>query len=159
MTDTHKIIAALVLAAVAAFGVPASPETKPAPTPVVEPCVDMKIAVAAVHRVMSRASVVDRALWAEVWAKAAKTVNGDATDTEVVFTDTRALRLFNMVALRIAWRRLGDNAAGKYPGLSEATEKAFSGVLGLDVRPVTPELRQRYVDLCNALSWCGAGKG
>jgi len=159
MTDTHKILLALLLAAVAAFGVPASQETKPAPTPIVEPSVDMKIAVAAVHRVMSRASVVDRALWAEVWAKAAKTVSGDATDTEVVFTDTRALRLFNMVALRIAWRRLGDNAAGKYPGLSEATEKAFSGVLGLDVRPVTPELRQRYVDLCNALSWCGAGKG
>jgi hypothetical protein len=159
MTETHKILLALVLAAVAAFGVPASPETKPAPTPIVEPSVDMKIAVAAVHRVMSRGSVVDRALWAEVWAKAAKTVNGDATDTEVVFTDTRSLRLFNTVALRIAWRRLGDNAAGKYPGLSEATEKAFSGVLGLDVRPVTPELRQSYVDLCNALSWCGAGKG
>lgn len=159
MTDTHKIILALVLAAVAAFGVPASQETKPAPTPIVEPSVDMKIAVAAVHRVMLRASVVDRALWAEVWAKAAKTVNGDATDTEVVFTDTRSLRLFNTVALRIAWRRLGDNAAGKYPGLSEATEKAFSSVLGLDVRPVTPELRQSYVDLCNALSWCGAGKG
>jgi len=159
MTDTHKIILALVLAAVAAFGVPASPETKPAPTPVVVPSADMQTAVADVHRIMLKASVVDRALWAEVWAKAAKTVSGDATDTEVVFTDTRALRLFNTVALRIAWRRLGDNAAGKYPGLSEATEKAFSGVLGLDVRPVTPELRQRYVDLCNALSWCGAGKG
>ena len=159
MTDTHKILLALVLAAVAAFGVPASPEAKPAPSPIVEPSVDMKIAVAAVHRVMSRASVIDRALWAEVWAKAAKTVNGDATDTEVVFTDTRSLRLFNMVALRIAWRRLGDNAAGKYPKLSEDTEKAFSGVLGLEVRPVTSELRQQYVDLCNALSWCGAGKG
>ena len=159
MTDLHKILLALVLAAVAAFGVPASPEAKPAPSPIVEPSVDMKIAVAAVHRVMSRASVIDRALWAEVWAKAAKTVNGDATDTEVVFTDTRSLRLFNMVALRIAWRRLGDNAAGKYPKLSEDTEKAFSGVLGLEVRPVTSELRQQYVDLCNALSWCGAGKG
>lgn len=159
MTDTHKIILSLVLAAVAAFGVPASPEAKPAPSPIVAPSVDMQTAVADVHRIMSRASVVDRALWAEVWAKAAKTVNGDATDTEFVFSDTRALRLFNMVALRIAWRRLGDNAAGKYPGLSEATEKAFSGVLGLDVRPVTPELRRQYVDLCNALSWCGAGKG
>jgi hypothetical protein len=159
VTDLHKILLALVLAAVAAFGVPASPEAKPAPSPIVEPSVDMKIAVAAVHRVMSRASVIDRALWAEVWAKAAKTVNGDATDTEVVFTDTRSLRLFNMVALRIAWRRLGDNAAGKYPKLSEDTEKAFSGVLGLEVRPVTSELRQQYVDLCNALSWCGAGKG
>jgi hypothetical protein len=159
VTETHKILLSLVLAAVAAFGVPAQPETKPAPTPVVIPSAEMQTAVADVHKVMSRASVVDRALWAEVWAKAAKTVNGDATDTEVVFSDTRSLRLFNVVALRIAWRRLGDNAAGKYPGLSEATEKAFAGVLGLDVRPVTPELRRQYVELCNALSWCGAGKG
>ena len=159
MTETHKILLSLVLAAVAAFGVPASPETKPAPTPVVIPSAAMQTAVADVHRIMSRASVIDRALWAEVWAKAAKTVNGDATDAEVVFTDTRSLRLFNMVALRISWRRLGDNTAGKYPGLSEATEKAFLVVLGLDVRPVTPELRRQYVDLCNALSWCGAGKG
>jgi hypothetical protein len=159
MTETHKIIAALVLAAIAAFGVPASPEAKPAPAPVVVPSADMQAAVADVHKALLHANAVDRALWAEVWAKSAKVVAGDAVETEVIFSDTRALRTYNVIALRIAWRRLGGNVAGKYPGLSEATEKAFVGVLGTDVKPVTPELRQRYVDLCNALSWCGAGKG
>jgi hypothetical protein len=84
---------------------------------------------------------------------------GRATDNDIVYTDTRILRAYNVLALRIGWRRLGENAKGKYPGLAEATERAFAAVIGTDVQPVTPELRAAYVELSNALAWCGAGRG
>jgi len=151
----------LALAYVAAFGVPALPQLSPAVPEVVvsTPSDRLKTAVSDVHKALKGANPVDRAVWAQLWTKASRVVAGDATDTEIVFTDTRSLRAYNVLALRIGWRRLGDNAAGKYPGLAEATERAFATVLGTDVQPVTPELRAAYVELSNALAWCGAGRG
>ena len=119
----------------------------------------LQAAVADVHAALKGANPVDRAVWAQLWTKAGRVVAGDATDTEVVFTDTRSLRAYNVLAIRIGWRRLGENAKGKYPGLAEATERAFAAVIGTDVQPVTPELRAAYVELSNALAWCGAGRG
>lgn len=152
-----------VLAWVAIFGVPSLPVLTPQPViPAVVvpmPSPTMQAAVADVHKALLGANPVDRAVWAQLWTKAGAVVAGDATDTEVVFTDTRALRAYQILALRLGWRRLGDNAQGKYPGLGEATERAFATVLGPDVQPVTPELRARYLELCNALAWCGAGRG
>lgn len=152
-----------VLAYVAIFGVPQLPALTPTPViPVVvvqTPSPAMQAAVSDVHKALLGANPVDRAVWAQLWSNAGKVVGGDATETEVVFTDTRALRAFNIIALRIGWRRLGENAQGKYPGLGEATERAFAGVLGTDVQPVTTDIRSRYIELCNALAWCGAGKG
>lgn len=152
-----------VLAYVAIFGIPRLPAVNPSPTvpavvvPVPSPA--MQAAVADVQKALASANPVDRAVWGQLWARAAQVVAGDATDTEVVFTDTRALRLYNVLALRIGWRRMGDNAPGKYPGLAEATERAFASILGTDVQAVTPELRAKYVELANALAWCGAGRG
>lgn len=151
----------LALAYVAAFGVPSLPHYSPAVPEVVvsTPSEKLQAAVADVHKALAGANPVDRAVWAQLWSKAGKVVAGDATDTEIVFSDTRALRAYNVLALRIGWRRLGDNAQGKYPGLAEATERAFATILGTDVQPVTPELRAAYVELSNALAWCGAGRG
>ena len=158
-----QVLLAGVLAWVAMFGIPRIPAVTPTPSVpqvvVPVPSDAMQKAVDGVHRALANANPVDRAMWAQLWAKAALVVSGDATDTEVVFTDTRALRAYNVLALRIGWRRLGGQAPGKFPGLSESAEQAFAAVLGTDVQPVTPELRQRYVDLCNALAWCGAGRG
>lgn len=158
----HVALAGL-LAWVAMFGVPRLPAVNPSPVaPVIvvpTPSLAMQAAVAGVHQALANANPVDRAKWGDLWTKAGKVVAGDATDTEVVFSDTRALRAYTVLALRIGWRRLGDNAQGKYPGLAEATERAFAAVLGADVVPVTPELRARYVELCDALAWCGAGMG
>ena len=158
----HVLLAG-VLAWIAMFGIPRVPAVNPVPTVpqvvVPVPSDAMQKAVAGVHAALANANPVDRAVWAQLWAKAALVVGGDATDTEVVFTDTRALRAYNVLALRIGWRRLGGQAAGRFPGLGESVEQAFAAVLGTDVQPVTPELRQRYVDLCNALAWCGAGRG
>jgi hypothetical protein len=154
---------AVALAYVAAFGVPRLPAVNIAPEVpalvVPTPSPAMQTAVADVHKALAGANPVDRAVWAQLWTKAGVVVAGDATDTEIVFTDTRSLRAYTVLAIRIGWRRLGENAAGKYAGLNEATERAFSGVLGIDVQPVTPELRARYIELCNALAWCGAGRG
>jgi hypothetical protein len=154
---------AVALAYVAAFGVPRLPAVNVAPEVpalvVPTPSPAMQTAVADVHKALAGANPVDRAVWAQLWTKAGVVVAGDATDTEIVFTDTRSLRAYTVLAIRIGWRRLGENAAGKYAGLNEATERAFSGVLGIDVQPVTPELRARYIELCNALAWCGAGRG
>lgn len=151
----------LALAYVAAFGVPSLPAHSPAVPEVVvsTPSEKLQAAVADVHTALKGANPVDRAMWAQLWTKAGKVVAGDATDTEIVFTDTRSLRAYNVLAIRIGWRRLGENAKGKYPGLAEATERAFAAVVGTDVQPVTPELRAAYVELSNALAWCGAGRG
>ena len=151
---------AIALAYVAAFGVPRLPSVTPAVTPIVVPTPSpaMQTTVSDVHKALAGANPVDRAVWAQLWTKAGIVVAGDSTDTEIVFTDTRSLRAYTILAIRIGWRRLGENAAGKYPGLNEAVERAFAGVLGIDVQPVTPELRAKYVELCNALAWCGAGR-
>jgi len=123
-----------------------------------KPSAEMIKAVADVDRIMRNASHFDRLLWSEVWVKVARIINSE-TDTEVVFTDTRSLRQFNLIAFQIAWKRLGDNKKDKYLGLGEATERVFAEAIGLDVRPVTPELRAKFVETCNALAWCGAGRG
>ena len=161
MSGWPVALVGLALAYVAAFGVPDLPRLAPAVPEVAvsTPSEKLQAAVADAHKALKGANPVDRAVWAQLWTKAGKVVAGDATDTEIVFTDTRALRAYNVLALRIGWRRLGENAAGKYPGLAEATERAFATVLGTDVQPVTPELRAAYVELSNALAWCGSGRG
>ena len=159
--DWPRVILAAGLCVLAVSGIPRLPQLAPSSPEVVVavPSEKLQAAVAEVSKALKSANPVDRAVWAQLWSKAGKVVAGDATDTEIVFTDTRSLRAYNVLALRIGWRRLGENAAGKYPGLAEATERAFATVLGTDVQPVTPQLRAAYVELCNALAWCGAGRG
>lgn len=153
--------AALILAA--AWGkVPMPTLALPSVVPAVSvdtPSDEMQRVVTPIADVMKSASAVDRALWAQLWSKAAVVVAGDAVSTEVVFTDTRSLRAFTVLALDIGWRRLGANQAGKYAGLREATEAAFAQVLGPNEVPVTKELRARYAELCKAIAWAGVGKG
>ena len=49
--------------------------------------------------------------------------------------------------------------AGQYPGLREGVEKALGEIVGLDVKPVTPELRRAYAEACRAIAWAGIGNG
>lgn len=151
--------AALLLAA--AYGkVPLPVMPSQAPSVVVEtPSVEMIAAVAPVAKALRTATPIDRALWASIWERSAKVVGGDATTTEVVFTDTRSLRAYNIIALRLAWVRMGGNPTGKYPGLAEAAERFLSDTIGLDVMPVTPELRAKVVEAYKALAWAGIGGG
>ena len=153
-----RIIAGCVLLAIAICGVPSMPA--PQADPAIEtPDEAMRIVTSDVERIMRAASVVDRALWAQVWAKVAVTAAGDSDSVEIVFSDSRALRAFQIIALNIAWKRLAGNQTGKYAGLGEACEKAFDDTLGKDVQPVTPAIRAKFVALANALAWCGINKG
>ena len=156
MTPTVRVAIAAGLMYFAVHGLP----TATVETGTIElqkPSAEMLQATADVDRIMRSASHFDRLLWSEVWVKVARIINSE-TDTEI-FTDTRSLRQFNLIAFQIAWKRLGDNKKDKYLGLGEATERVFAEAIGLDVRPVTPELRKKFVETCNALAWCGAGRG
>ena len=159
MNQTTRLLVAFCLGCFALFGVESCQKSAPTEITIEEPDAAMKVKVADVHRIMSTANPIDRILWAQLWAKSAAVVAGDATDTPPVFTDTRALRGFQIIAVRIGWRRLGANPQDKYSGLGEAVERAFADTIGLEVKPVTPEIRKAYIDLCNALAWCGAGRG
>ena len=158
-------LAAAVLLIAAAWGkvpMPTWPIVTVGPSVTVKvetPSDEMQRVVTPIADVMRNASAVDRALWAQLWSKAAIVVAGDAVSAEVVFTDTRSLRAFTVLALDLGWRRLGANQPGKYAGLREATEAAFAQVLGPNEVPVTKELRARYAELCKAIAWAGVGKG
>lgn len=156
MTTGMRLTIAFVLGCVAAFGMP---QPKPvAPTFLIDVSDDMKTKVADVARALKAASPAERAIWASVWEKAAVVVASPEGEP-VVFTDTRSLRGFTILSLDIAWRRLGGVKPGQYPGLREGVEKAMGDVVGLDVRPVTPELRRAYAEACRAIAWAGVGNG
>ena len=157
MTPTVRVAIAAGLLYFAAHGLPtATLET--ATIELQKPSAEMLKAVDDVQRIMRTASHFDRLLWSEVWTKVGKIVNSE-TDTEIVFSDTRSLRQLSVISLGIAWKRLADIKKDKYEGLGEATERVFVEAIGLDIKPVTPELRKKFFETYNALAWCGAGRG
>lgn len=153
-----KLIAAVVLGYVALFGVnvPHIPMGGPSVT---APSADMQTLVAPVAAALKTLPAGDRLLWANLWEKAAVVAAGDAVTTEVVFTDTRSLRLFTVLALDIGWRRIGNHQPGAYAGLREAVEAAMGSVLSLEAKPVTADVRARYVEVCKAIAWAGLNGG
>jgi hypothetical protein len=157
MTPTVRVAIAAGLMYFAVHGLPtATVET--ATIELQKPSAEMLKATADVDRIMRSASHFDRLLWSEVWVKVARIVSSES-ETEIVFSDTRSLRQLSVISLGIAWKRLADIKKDKYEGLGEATEKVFVEAIGLDVKPVTPELRAKFVETCTALAWCGAGRG
>jgi hypothetical protein len=155
-----RTLAGIALAFLAVFGLPEKITTpKHSPFAVVEPSQELKAKVAPVADALRNASPVDRALWAQVWSKAAVVVSGDAASTDVAFTDTRCLRQFTVLALDIAWRRIGGNKAGKYAGLREAVEAVLGETVGNEVTPVTPEMRRAYSEAAKAVAWAGMNRG
>ena len=151
-------LAAAGLIVAAAWGKIPLPSFPTAPSVVTYPAVatpsdEMRASVTGVVDAFRSAPISDRLVWSQVWAKAAVVVEGDAVLTETVFTDTRSLRGFVVLAIDIGWRRLGGNPPGKYSGLREAVESAFAAVIGAEDVPVTPDLRKRFAELCRALAW------
>ena len=155
-------VAAIALLVAAAWGkvpLPSLPTSPAAPVAVETPSPEMQTLVKPVADALRGASAVDRALWAEVWNKAATVAAGDAVTTEVVFTDTRSLRLFTALAVDIGWRRIGQHAPGSNESLRKAVEAAYGQAVGTDVVPVTADVRARYVAFCKAVAWAGMGEG
>lgn len=154
-------VAAAGLLIGAAWGkVPLPTFTAPAATVTVEtPSEAMQSTVQPIAAAMRAMPMGDRVLWAQLWNKAALVAAGDVVSTEVVFTDTKSLRAFTVLALEIGWRRIGGHKPGEHKGLREAVEAAFAQVLGTAEVPVTKDLRERYAELCRAIAWAGLNAG
>jgi hypothetical protein len=153
-------VAAIALLIAAAWGKVPLPQLPAARVQVTveTPSAEMQTLVQPIAEALRGASPVDRALWAEVWTKAATVAAGDAVTTEVVFTDTRSLRAFTSLAIDIAWRRIGQHVPGSNELLRKAVEAAYGAAVGTDVVPVTADLRGRYVAFCKAVAWAGVGR-
>lgn len=156
-------IAAAVLILVAAWGkipLPSLPSAPAIPAVTIDtPSSAMQSTVRPIADVLKAAPMGDRLLWANLWSKAATVVAGDELGTEVVITDTRALRMFTTLALDIGWRRIGDHKPGTYAGLRQAVEKAMSDTLGLEARPIDAETRAKVVELYRGIAWAGMAGG
>ena len=156
-----RAVAACLLIA-AAWGkipIPTLPTAPSYVVPVVTPSDEMQRLVTPIAAVLKSLPMSDRMLWAATWTKAAVVVAGDAVTTEVVFTDTRSLRGFTVLALDIAWRRIGQHAPGSNEPLRTAVEAAYGQAIGTEVVPVTAELRARYAAFAKAVAWAGVGGG
>jgi hypothetical protein len=155
-------IAAAALLIAAAWGkvpLPSLPSTPAVPVITVDaPSSAMRATVQPIADALKAAPLGDRMLWANLWSKAATVVAGDELGTEVVLTDTRALRMFTTLALDIGWRRIGENKPGTYAGLRQAVEKAIGDTLSLDARPIDVETRAKVVELYKAIAWAGTAK-
>lgn len=159
---TAARVAAAGLIVAAAWGKVPLPSLAPHSSATVHvdaPSDAMQATVKPIAQAMRAVPMGDRLLWAQLWSKAGVVAAGDAVSTEVVFTDTRSLRLFTVLALDIGWRRIGQNRPGEYAGLREAVEAAFAQVLGTAEVPVTKDLRERYAELCRAIAWAGVNGG
>ena len=155
-------IAAALLIIAAAWGQIPMPKLPAAPAVTVDvetPSVEMQQLVRPVAESLQALPMGDRMLWAQTWNKAATVVAGDAVTTEVVFTDTRSLRMFTSLALDIAWRRIGQHAPGSVAGLREAVEAAYGQAIGVDVVSVTADVRSRYAAFAKAVAWAGVNGG
>jgi hypothetical protein len=155
-------IAAAALLIAAAWGkvpMPSLPSTPAVPVITVDaPSPAMRATVQPIADALKAAPLGDRMLWANLWSKAATVVAGDELGTEMVLTDTRALRMFTTLALDIGWRRIGENKPGTYAGLRQAVEKAMGDTLSLDARPIDVETRAKIVELYKAIAWAGTAK-
>jgi len=121
--------------------------------------VEMQRAVQPVARALAGLPMGDRMLWAQTWNKAAIVVQAEGVGETTVFTETPALRIYTVLVLDIAWRRIGDHAPGSVPGLRDAVEAVLAGVLGTKAVPVTPDIRARYVEVARAIAWAGVNGG
>lgn len=153
-----RFLVALVLGYIAVVGVPSLPNPVPKPD-TVKPSDEMIRLVTPVAEALRTAPMGDKLLWQQLWEKAAVVVAGDAVATEVVFTDTRSLRAFTILALDLGWRRIGEKKPGEYQGLRDAVEQAMGSVLSLEVKPVDADMRKAYVEVCRAIAWAGIAKG
>lgn len=148
-------LAAFGLLYIVFAGVPAG---IPMPSPDVPtrpvPSAAMREEVEPVAAILRNADIIDRAIFAEVWEQAAEIVLGEDDDIQVSFDNTLGLRTWTAAIANASWKRVAK-ATGKYPGLSDAIEGAFSDVIGNEIAPVTDEMIEKYAELCRALAWAG----
>jgi hypothetical protein len=155
-----RYVAAFVLVLISVFGVP-DPGTLSTEMPTVkvqEPSDAMKSIVKPVARVASKMSPIDR-LWLQgIYASAAKVVAADGIVSPHQIETTSGVLAVHVAILKHIWRGMAENAPGTYEGLKEAIEQSFADTIGTDHRYLTPDLREKVVELFDAIAWAGLGK-
>lgn len=134
---------------------PVPPSPAPEVPDVPTPSRDMQDAVKDVADICEDMDAFDRLVWMATWQDAATIVAGEDDDVSVAFDNTLGLRTFTGSVFEAAWKRLA-RANGRYRGLDEAVETAFTEAFGNEVRPWSEELQDDVVELYEALAWAGA---
>lgn len=157
-----RLAAAVLLSLYAAFGIPSLP-TLPSflvrqEETVAEPTGLMKTEVRPVVKVVQKMSPLDRLWLQQIYSNAARVVATDGLVEPQTINTTAGLRAIHIAILKYIWRGMAENPPGEYEGLNEAINAVFNEVIGDDQRGLTPELRQKAVEMFTALAWAGLGK-
>jgi hypothetical protein len=139
-------------------GLPSVPRVSPRPA-VVQPEKEMRDIVRPVTAAVAGMNAVDRLWLKTIYENAARVVREDGEEQPYVIETTAGLREIHIAILKFVWKGLADNEPGKYPGLAEAISEAVTSAVGLDQRPLTPELRDRASKVFEAIAWAGLGEG
>lgn len=152
----------VVLLLFSTIGVPTIQRT-PVPSPPADETPESYLFAksAPIGEALAGADEVDRALWAAVWEGAAEVVEDETGSAQPVFTNTKELRAFTIVALELGWNRLGNVQPGAYPKLRAAVESFLSDpkVIGLDEGVVGDKYRTKYAAACRAIAYAGRNRG
>lgn len=152
-----RTILSVALLAVGLFGVPQIPQYRIS-SELAEPSQEMKTAIGPIVKAVSKMSIQDRLWMKGIYENCAKVVEVDGLVEPKTIVTTEGLRAVHVAVLKYIWKGIAENEPGKYPELSAAIDETFNSVIADDVRPMTPELRRKSVELFRAIAWAGLGK-
>jgi hypothetical protein len=162
MNPSMVRVGAAVLLVLVSLAIPspsrqAAAVVSPLPTP--SPALLDK--VRPVAEALAAATPAERAVWAEVWEKVARTVLAESASKEPLFPDAKTLRAFTVASLEIGWRRVAGVSPARFPGLKAATEAflADPDVMGLDDVRLDDAARRKFSAAAHALAYAGLGRG
>ena len=92
----------------------------------------------------------DRLYLSSFYSSMAFVLERDATLNPPVITSNEAFAELHAGSLRFA---IDADEVGKYPKLGRQIDAAFSEAVGDDVAPMTDEMRDTLVMVCDGLSW------
>jgi hypothetical protein len=151
-------VVAVLLVALAVFGVPNVPSFERHQDSVVEPTKEMKKTVQPVVKVVASMSAIDRLWLKHIYENAATVMDIDAEIGDPVVATTSGLRGFHVAILKFIWAGLAGNPPGKYEDLQEAIDTVMNEVIGDEHKSLTPEMRQKAAEVFRAIAWAGLGK-
>jgi len=159
--NAARLSAAVVLV-ILAFAVPRQPNRAAAVvSPIPAPAATLLDKVRPVADALAAATPSERAVWAEVWEKVARTVLAESASKEPLFPDAKTLRAFTVASLEIGWRRVAGVSPARFPDLKSAAEAflADPDVMGLDDVRLDDAARRKFSEAAHALAYAGIGRG
>lgn len=116
---------------------------------------DLKWA-AGVKAIAPKMTPADRLYCANFYSALAFVVARDGGRKEPIISDTTKFEAFHAGSLEAA---IDQKNVGKYDGLGPAIDETFIAAVGAGVQDMTPDIRGRLVEACNALAWTFAIHG